>query len=152
MLEFDRKIDFDRMDCLLGLAFGDALKKCNEIPEVLDLKWSVTSDDYVVASGAPMRAGSYSDTIARILGDFEAQKGRDYRVNLTLLRDGSELDIANPRLVVETFPGYWEGPVILLQLAFFLALLGCGIAALLLVPAAIRLLKLRRNPACPPEF
>jgi hypothetical protein len=38
MIEFDRKIDFDRLECLLGLAFVDALKKCADIPEVLSNK------------------------------------------------------------------------------------------------------------------
>ena len=94
-----------------------------------------------------MRGGAYSDTISRIFGSFDALKGHRYVVEIMLLRDAPELDVTNPRLVVQTFPGYWEGTFLLLQLTFFLALITTILTLPFLIRRAIRFLK--RPPSAP---
>jgi len=142
LLEVDRKIAFDRTVCLLGLAYGDEARRCPGIPEVLDLRWTVRSQGRVIASEPieAVRQGTYSDTIARRIGRFDAVEGQRYAVEVSVLRDGSELDPTNPRLIVE-IPGYWEGPSMLLQLTFLLAVVVVGCALIFALPGAFRALR-----------
>lgn len=152
LLEFDRRIEFQRMECLLGLEDWQADEKCRNIPEAVDVSWRVLSDGRPNAAGSSrdVRGGSYSDTIAKEIGRFDARSGQHNVVLLDIKRDGSELDPASPRLVVQVYPGYWEGTIILLQLTFFGAVLvgGTGVAILggrLLVGA------IRRLSSIPPQ-
>ena len=125
LLEFDRRIAFQRMECLLGLESWQADEKCRNIPEAVDVSWRVLSDGRAnsIGSSRDTRGGSYSDTIAKEIGRFDARSGQHNVVLLDVKRDGRELDSTAPRLVVQVYPGYWEGTVILLQLAFFGAVL-----------------------------
>jgi hypothetical protein len=104
----ERKIEFKRLECLLGMAY------CHSVPDVINITWKVLHNDVAVASGSSLnfRGGFYSDMVAREIGAFSAQKDQAYRIVLTIARDGSELDAASPRLLVETQPWEWERAVV----------------------------------------
>jgi hypothetical protein len=101
----------------------------------------------VIATGSSRdrRAGTYSDTSSKIIGQFEAEKGRRYTVLLDVLEDASELDRTNPRLVIETFPGYWEGTIILWQLMAYAGVVAVGAGLLLLLFVVVRRWFVRRR-------
>jgi hypothetical protein len=44
----------------------------------------------------------------RTIGTFRAQKGHRYTLVLNVNRDASELNSANPKVVVQISRGYWE--------------------------------------------
>lgn len=140
-LEFDRSLAFDRMNCLVGLAFFEEdKKKCNGIPEVLDLKWTVTSNGRVVNAEEmnPTRIGQFSEGIGREIGRFEGTKGQLHKVELEMRKSSEELDVAKPRLVVQVHWSEWEGITILNQTAFTLALIPAGAGAFLLIRGLVR--------------
>ena len=78
LIEMNRSLPFQRMECLLGLELWDSPTKCRDIPEIDDLVWTVTSEGLTIAKGLSrdQKAGTYSNTISKILGSFEAQSGK----------------------------------------------------------------------------
>ena len=140
LLEMNRALPFQRMECLLGLAGWNREKTCVGVSEIDDIRWTVRSGSLVIATGSSrdISGASYSDTISKILGQFEAEKGRRYTVLLDILEDASELNSTNPRLVIQTFPGYWEGTIILWQLAAYAGVLAVGAGLLLMLFVIVR--------------
>ena len=147
LVEMDRSLPFQRMECLLGLAGWDSEKTCVGVSEIDNIRWTVRSGNVVIATGSSRdrRAGTYSDTISKIIGPFEAEKGRRYTVLLDVLEDASELDRTNPRLVIQTFPGYWEGTIILWQLTAYAGVVVGGAVLLLLLFVVVRRWLVRRR-------
>jgi hypothetical protein len=145
LLEFDRSLEFQRMQCLLGLVEWQADKKCRNIPEVVDVSWRVLSDGRPNSSGSSRDAkgGAYSDTIAKIIGYFDGIKGQHNVVLLDIRRDGSELHSAAPRLVVQVHPSYWKGTAIWIQLTFYWAVIVGG-AGLVIVGGRLLVRAMRR--------
>jgi hypothetical protein len=143
-LEFNRRIEFQRMECLLGLAF-DAATKCHGTPEAVDIAWQLTSDGHLSDAGSSRsyHMGAYSDTISRQIGAFKAKSGQHHVLKLDIEKDGRDLNSASPRLVVQVVSSYWEGTMILFQLTFFIAIILGGVGLLLLVIAAFRALRMR---------
>jgi hypothetical protein len=103
LLEMDRNLPFQRMECLLGLAGRNSDKECVGVSEIDDIDWTVRSARAAIARGSSrdISGGTYSNTISKILGHFEAVKGGRYNVVLDIIEDASELDRTNPRLVVQ---------------------------------------------------
>ena len=91
LIEMNRSIPFQRMECLLGLEVWESTTTCRDIAEIDDISWIVWSEGHIVAKGSSRdeRGGTYSDTISKILGSFEAEKGKRYRVILDVRQDAS---------------------------------------------------------------
>ena len=147
LLEMDRNLPFQRMECLLGLAGRDSDNECAGVSEIDDIHWTVRSGGAVIAHGSSrdISDGSYSNTISKTLGGFEANKGARYTVVLNILEDASELNRTNPRLVIQTFPGYWEGTIILWQLTAYAGVLAVGSGLLVMLVAIVRRWRARRH-------
>jgi hypothetical protein len=107
-VEVEKKnIPFDTLNCLLGTSMGPTsseLRECDSKPSVLRASWVLTSEGQTVAQGSTdyHRSGVWgNDTIARGLGGFQSQSGRQYVLDVDLLSDGASLAPGNPRLKVE---------------------------------------------------
>ncbi len=113
-IESERTIKFERLECFLGMATWQRDRTCADAPDMIDIDWSVLHDGQVVATGSSRDSsgGFYSGTIARQIGKFPAQKGRQYSIALDIRRDGGELNATRPKLLVQTYPGEWKDAVV----------------------------------------
>lgn len=109
-VEVEKKIPYETLNCLLGVEdiYPD---KCKNIPSVVNVSWVLSSRGTVVALGSSLdsKGGSWTkDTIARQIGSFQSENGRQYTLDVDVLADGSSLTEGNPRLKVEVHPMYYE--------------------------------------------
>jgi hypothetical protein len=128
-IDFDTKVDQPRLDCLLGGEAG--LDRCDGASNLIDISWELFDGGRIVADG---NSGSTSGIMVepgvryeRTIGTFKAQKGHHYTLVLHVNRDASELNSANPNIVVQISRGFWEDRVIGIALGKLFA----GISGLL---------------------
>lgn len=117
-VEVQKKIPFDTLNCLLGMATAPAstaLQDCPDRPSVVKVSWVLKSDGQIVAQGSSddYRSGAWAnDSISRELGHFQSQIGRRYVLEVDVLSDGSALAPGHPRLKVEVHPEVYEGHMV----------------------------------------
>ena len=94
--------------CKMGFGVVPPTDKCRA-QAVIELEWRVLDGENVVAHGS---AGGISDQfeagqeyLGRYIGQFQGQSKHKYIVELTFTKDGSSLNVTNPRLVVSP-PGF----------------------------------------------
>ena len=109
-IDFDTKVSRQRMDCLLdGEANPD---RCNDIPNLIDISWELFEGDRTAFEGNSGTASGMMEEpgvrYERTIGTFKAQKGHRYTLVLHVKRDASELNSANPKIVVQILRGFWE--------------------------------------------
>ena len=101
VFELERDLYMSR--CLLGdphVAPAD----CSGVPAVLDLAWSVTADEKVVASGdssVRVRGFAWGFGLSRVIGRFDAAKGGSYGVRVESRKDGRMLNTAGPSVSIQ---------------------------------------------------
>lgn len=109
-IEVEKKIPFDTLNCLLGMA-GATATPCPDA-EVVNAGWKLFSGENIVREGssADDRGGAWAnDTISREIGEFEGSPGGHYRLEVDILTDGARLAAGNPRLKVSVSPDFLEG-------------------------------------------
>ena len=137
-----------RADCLLGMPVSRP--RC-DIPEILDVNWTVLASGTIAASGSSRyyRAGWWSGgRTARKIGQFRATKGLRYTVILDIPRDQSELNPA--ALLVQTHPRAWKDPHVgqaLDRTLRVLATLTLAAAALLILATGWLVRRFRKRAA-----
>ncbi len=95
MVEVQKIIPFDTLNCLLGTSMAPMstdLRDCPNVPSVVKASWILTSDGRVVAQGSSddYRSGAWmNDSISRELGHFQSERGRRYVLDVDVLADGS---------------------------------------------------------------
>lgn len=142
LIAAERKIEFKQLECLLGITDWQPSQACTNTANRLDISWSVLHKKQIVATGSSrdFQGGFYSDVVAREIGEFRGHKGQSYQVVLTIRQDVQELDRTNPKLLIETQPSEWEGPVIGSAVKSLVATLGgwlmaiSGVLLLILTP------------------
>jgi hypothetical protein len=86
-IEVEKKIPFDTLNCLLGMA-PPMPNQCAD-QEVINAKWVLSTAGKVVGQGssADDKGGGWaSDTISREIGNFEGRKGRWSTLNVDILK------------------------------------------------------------------
>ena len=75
----ERRIDFRRLECSLGMVDWPREKACADVPEVIDIRWTLLHNGQFAASGASGDSvgGIYgSDTVEREIGGvWRAKRG-----------------------------------------------------------------------------
>jgi hypothetical protein len=109
-IDFETKDDRQRMDCLIaGEANSD---QCSGIPNLIDISWELFEGPRVAFAGnsgsTPGMMWEPRVRYDRTIGTFRARKGHQYTLVLHVNRDASELNSANPKVVVQIPQGYWE--------------------------------------------
>src|ERR1035441_9026463 len=109
LVESERRIEFTRLQCLLGTVDRQRVQTCANIAETIDIDWAVLHNGQLTAAGSSKESsgGEYGDPMAREIGHFSARRGERYSVVLYIHRNGGELGTTNPKLVVETQPWEW---------------------------------------------
>jgi hypothetical protein len=94
---------YKEMWCMMGLPSNPAEKaECRE-PPLLQTDWSVWDDENQIAKGSNRleAADMYTvDHMWKFLGQFPGEAGKKYVVEVKFKRDGSPLNVGNPRLIV----------------------------------------------------
>ena len=98
------------------------------------VKWQLVSNQKPIASGSSDdRGAAYSQNlIERHMGRFDAQRGKEYRLNFDVLQDGSRLVAAHPMLRVAPNLNGYEGWLLLNAFAFY-AGLACAAIGVVMV-------------------
>lgn len=98
-LEAEHNLPLDDLEVLLGIQ--PALIN-QSVEPVVDIEWTLTSGDSVVASGASRneKGGGVGDRAFRTIGRFDGLPKIPYVLELNILGDGSALAPANPQIAV----------------------------------------------------
>jgi hypothetical protein len=144
-LDFENKLDWQRMDCLIG---GEANQgRCKGIANLIDISWELFEGEKVASEGnsanTPGMLWEPTVLYERTIGIFKAEKGHHYTLVLHVTHDASELSIANPKIVVQIRRGYWDDRAvgIGIQKLFAGAL---GLIGMMILVGALAIPKLKR--------
>jgi len=132
LIEFDKKFSLNRMECMLGVLTPKGTRPdwCSGIPDLINISWTLFEGKQEISDGdsSYYPGGVWSAKVDRHIGRFQGRKGHSYTVALNVRRNASELNIANPRLVIgvsqEEGEGYGARIAIEQLGALILALIG----------------------------
>jgi hypothetical protein len=139
-ITFDSGIASEELDCLIGMNLKD-VQPCTNRPGILNVKWRLLSRSRPVVTGSSteLRGASYSyHKVQRHIGNFAAQSGQVYTVQLDILQDATRLGEAHPILEIEPDLNGYEGWLLLSGLAFYMGLLGAVIGIIVILVAVFR--------------
>jgi len=128
-LEVDRKGDFSKVSCMLGVNPGPA-DACDGTESVVEIKWELQLNNQAVAIGTAVGHGDgvWGESIGRILGEFIAEPGHQYALQISSIRNAAVLAPYNPRIVISVHPARSKSNLvvaeILLMLGTLLLLIG----------------------------
>ena len=111
MLQVEKPLPFRRMECMVGATSGGLDKKdCEKDDPIVRADWTVWEDGRIVEWGS-MRdcCGSIftKENIYKQIGSFPLEAGKNYVVQVRFSKDGSPLNVANPRLIVIPHGDMW---------------------------------------------
>lgn len=111
MLQLEKPLSFRRMQCMAGATSGLAESKdCEKDDPIIRADWTVWEDGRIVEWGT-MRDCCDSiftkENIYKQVGSFPLEAGKKYVVQVHFTRDGSPLNVANPRLIVIPHEDMW---------------------------------------------
>jgi hypothetical protein len=104
MIQVEVPFPPQRMRCMMGVTLGplDA-KYCSNNDPLLRADWLVWNDERIVTQGSNLNrcACKFEDKyMYRFLGSFPAEAAKKYVVEVRFTKDGTLLNVANPRLIV----------------------------------------------------
>jgi hypothetical protein len=139
VIETDRRLPVQRLDCLLGIGF-DAATRCLEIGPVVSVAWQVMENGGTMVSGhsEDFRRGAWGAKVSRKIGAFTGRPGIDYVVEWRSSKDTSALAGANPRIAVRPDPAVTKGRIARAALVGMSALILAAIAVGWLIGLAVR--------------
>jgi hypothetical protein len=139
-LEVERRLPFERLNCLLGvydIAGPPRLPSyCGPADSPLDLSWTVYENGRVVGRGATDvgQYASYGPTVTRTISTVNLRPLRTYRIEVTSRRDASVLAPTHPRVTLAVHPmvwlGEWQFRSLAVLVAIGLGILGLGLLGL----------------------
>ncbi|MGA9393309.1 MAG: hypothetical protein WBV69_22965 [Candidatus Sulfotelmatobacter sp.] len=147
-IEAERKLPHATLQCLLGIRDYIPEGQCKNIPPVLRFDWVLTEDGKTVKAGSSDSSvgGVFTDaTVANQFAWLDGKRGHHYTIDLSVLQDGSELSIANPKLRIGVDESVYEGFIFLELITFGWAILGCLIGGVILLISFLRARKNKRG-------
>jgi hypothetical protein len=125
-LDIDRKLPFEKINCLLGLQSPGGAS-CESGASAVSMSWVLSSGERTVASGSSEKStGAYwGRTIGRVIGGFQAEEIARYKLRVDSATDGAQLNSANPKIIVAVNPEQHKGGWAAAGL-FSIAALVCG--------------------------
>ena len=98
-LEAERNLPVDEINGLLGI---QRTVSNWSLEPVVDIEWTLKSGNSVVASGSSRdeKGGGWGRGVFRTLGRFDGLPKTPYVLEINILRDGSALAPARPRIIV----------------------------------------------------
>jgi hypothetical protein len=102
MIQLDKPLPFHDMECMLGDS-PVRLEACGSIHSLLRADWTVWESGRIVQQGSTgdnTACKFSSENIFACIGSFGGEAGKKYIVQVRFTKDGSPLNVANPRLIV----------------------------------------------------
>jgi hypothetical protein len=104
LIQVEKPLPFQKMMCMMGVTLSPLdSKNCTSEDPLLRADWTVWNEGQVVSSGSSTaRADSAftDDNIFKFLGKFPAETGKKYVLEVKFTKDGTQLNVANPHLIV----------------------------------------------------
>lgn len=111
MLQFEEPLPAQRMRCMVGVTLGPLDKKdCEKGDPIVQADWTVWEDGRIVEWGSiPKNCDCIftNKDIFKQVGSFPLEAGKNYVVQVHFTKDGSALNVANPRLMVIPHGDMW---------------------------------------------
>jgi hypothetical protein len=111
IIQADRSLPISQMICMMGATANPfELKECSTDDPLLRANWTVWSEGHDVAHGSSTGSGGSSvadDHIWKSLGGFAGEARKKYVVEVKFTKDGTPLNVANPRLIVIQHKKFW---------------------------------------------
>jgi len=111
IVQVERPLPFSQMMCMMSADSGLVdPKDCSNNNPLLRADWTVWDGENVVKKGSiPDRCACAFDhkNIFELLGSFSGEAGKKYTVEVKFTKDGSPLNVANPRLIVIQHGKFW---------------------------------------------
>ncbi len=103
MIRAEKRLPLADMNCMMGLTTGPLdSTNCDKEP-LLQADWTVWDNGQFVHRGkAHLRDGGgwAKDSIDKYLGNFVGKAKKKYVLEVKFMKDGSRLNVTNPRLIV----------------------------------------------------
>jgi hypothetical protein len=104
MVQVEKPLPSQQMTCMMGVTAGRLESKyCTGDDPLLLADWTVWDGDHVVDKGTiPNRGGGKftAKYIFKFLGNFYAEAGKKYVLEVKFTKDGTPLNVANPHLII----------------------------------------------------
>ena len=104
MLQVEKPFPFRQMECMMGVTSSPIESKdCSGDDPLLRTDWTVWNEGHFVSSGSSTTKADAKYTkeyIFKFLGNFAGEAGKKYVVEVKFTKDGTPLNVANPRLIV----------------------------------------------------
>ncbi|HWC15915.1 MAG TPA: hypothetical protein VG498_02840 [Terriglobales bacterium] len=157
-------LPFDKLNCLMGIhsfvnqpvfdLITPGKMDCDNTPPIT-ANWVVTSGPSIVARGTSSESelGLFSENkITRVIGSFHSEKGRRYVLDTDFKNDMDRLAPTNPHLVIKVGTDFYEQNLLIGELLILLCAILVSIGAILLIVAAFRYWRKRKQflPVGPP--
>lgn len=111
LIQAQRSLPFRKIICMMG-ATSNSLESesCASADPLLQAEWTVCDEGHVVARGSSTPSGGSAiakDRIWKSLGGFAGQAGKKYVLEVRFTKDGTALNVADPRLIVIKHKKFW---------------------------------------------
>jgi hypothetical protein len=111
IIQAERPLPISQIICMMGATASPwELKECGIDDPLLRADWTVWNEGHIVAHGSSSASGGRSvanDHIWKSLGGFAGEAGKRYVVEVKFTKDGTPLNVANPRLIVIRHNKFW---------------------------------------------
>jgi len=111
LVQVEKPLPFQQMTCMMGVVAGPLdLKYCSSDDPLLRADWTVRDGEHIVDHGSiPDRCACNFESkyIYKLLGSFSGEAGKKYTVEVKFTKDGTPLNVANPRLIVIRHKKFW---------------------------------------------
>jgi hypothetical protein len=111
LIQAQRSLPINQMQCMMGATSNPfESKNCTSDDPLLQAEWTVWDGAHVVAHGSSAPSGGSSiakEQIWKSLGGFAGEAGKKYVVEVKFTKDGTPLNVADPRLIVIQHKKFW---------------------------------------------
>jgi hypothetical protein len=103
LVQVEKPLPFRQLQCMLGVTSGPLESKdCRSNDPLLRTDWTVWNEGHIVSKGSSSteNGSKFTDKcIFVLLGSFSGEAGKKYIVEVNFTKDGTPLNVANPRLI-----------------------------------------------------
>jgi hypothetical protein len=101
MIQAEKKLPFDDMNCMMGLDLWTPRGCAKE--SLIEAEWMVRDSDHIVAEGSvhEKTGADYANHyIWKHMGHFAGEAGKKYVLEMRFTKDGTALQVTDPHLIV----------------------------------------------------
>jgi hypothetical protein len=111
IIQVQRSLPFSQMICMMGATTTSfESESCASADPLLQAEWTVCNEGHVVAHGSSTPSGGSAvskNQIWKSLGGFAGEAGKKYVLEVKFTKDGTPLNVADPRLIIIKHKKFW---------------------------------------------